>query len=85
LDAPAGEIEVANGRVYSKKNPEKFIAFKDIAQGTKRPTGRRWGSPCWDGRLHAQGLKPAGPPDGAGQNRPRLEPLAPRWSRWRPI
>lgn len=39
------EIEVAQGRVFSRKNPEKFIAFKDIAQGYLSPAGLSIGEP----------------------------------------
>lgn len=45
LGCPADEIEVAYGRVYSKKNPEKFIAFKDIVQGYKSNSGESIGEP----------------------------------------
>ncbi|MDF3003778.1 MAG: xdhA [Oscillospiraceae bacterium] len=39
------EVEVAHGRVYCIKNPEQFIAFKDIAQGYKAPDGTSIGEP----------------------------------------
>jgi len=39
------EVEVAHCRVFSKKNPEQFIAFKDIVQGYKSKDGKSIGEP----------------------------------------
>lgn len=45
LGCPVGEIEISHGRVYSRKNPEHFIAFKDIVNGYKSDTGESVGEP----------------------------------------
>lgn len=39
------DIEIANGRVFSKKNPERFISFKEIVQGYKSKSGESIGEP----------------------------------------
>lgn len=46
LGCPAEEIEVAHGRIFAKNNPEQFIAFEDIVQGFKSPTGESLGEPA---------------------------------------
>ncbi len=45
LGCPAEDIEVANGRVFSKINPEQFISIKDICEGYKAPNGESIGEP----------------------------------------
>lgn len=46
FDCTPEEVEVSHGRVYCIKNPENFIAFKDIAQGYKAPDGTSIGEPA---------------------------------------
>ncbi len=45
LSCPAEDIEIAHDRVFSKKNPEHFIAFKDIVQGYQSADGESIGEP----------------------------------------
>ena len=37
---------IESGRVFSKKNPDRFILFKDIVQGYKTPEGASVGEPA---------------------------------------
>ncbi|NLT57973.1 MAG: xanthine dehydrogenase family protein molybdopterin-binding subunit [Clostridiales bacterium] len=68
---PPDEIEVANGRVFSKKNPEDFIAFKDIAQGYQSPLGESIGEPVLGrGGFMLKGLSLLSPETGLGQTGP---------------
>jgi CO/xanthine dehydrogenase Mo-binding subunit len=71
LGCPAGEIEIANGRVYSKKNAGRFIAFKDIVQGYKAPDGASVGEPVLGrGGFMLKGLSQLDPQTGQGQTGP---------------
>lgn len=45
LKCPPEEILIENGRVFSRKNPQNFIAFKDIALGYKSADGESIGKP----------------------------------------
>ncbi len=65
------EIEVSNGRVFSKKNPDKFIAFKDIVQGYKSTTGESIGEPALGrGGFMLKGLSQLNPQTGQGKTGP---------------
>jgi CO/xanthine dehydrogenase Mo-binding subunit len=46
LSCPLEDVVIASGRVYSKKNPDRFILFKDIVQGYKAPDGKSIGEPA---------------------------------------
>lgn len=71
LGCPAEEIEVANGRVYSRKNPENFIAFKDIVHGYKAPDGSSIGEPVLGrGGFMLKGLTALDPQTGKGKTGP---------------
>jgi len=71
LGCPPEEIEVANGRVFSKKNPEKFIAFKDIVQGYKTDAGLSIGEPVLGrGGFMLKGLSKLDPEAGKGKTGP---------------
>ncbi len=71
LSCPAGEIEVANGRVYSIKNPEKFILLKDIVQGYQAEDGSSVGEPALGrGGFMLKGLSMLDPLTGKGQTGP---------------
>lgn len=68
---PAGEIEVAYGRVFSKKNPEKFIALKDIVHGYKSTEGESIGEPVLGrGGFMLKGLSLLDPQTGRGKTGP---------------
>jgi len=68
---PADEIEVANGRVFSRKNPEHFLAFKDIVQGYKAPDGSSIGEPVLGrGGFMLKGLSLLNPDTGQGKTGP---------------
>ena len=45
LQCPMEEIEIANGRVFSLKNPDRFIAFRDIVQGCRSAQRESLGEP----------------------------------------
>jgi CO/xanthine dehydrogenase Mo-binding subunit len=65
------EIEVAHGRVYSIKNPEHFIEFKDIVQGYKAPNGVSLGEPVLGrGSFMLKGLSILNTQTGEGQTGP---------------
>lgn len=65
------EIEVAHGRVYSIKNPEHFIEFKDIVQGYKAPNGASLGEPVLGrGGFMLKGLSMLNTQTGEGQTGP---------------
>jgi CO/xanthine dehydrogenase Mo-binding subunit len=65
------DIEVSNGRVFSKKNPEQFIAFKDIAQGYKSTEGKSIGEPALGrGGYMLKGLSLLDPQTGKGKSGP---------------
>jgi CO/xanthine dehydrogenase Mo-binding subunit len=68
---PAEEIEIAHGRVYARKNPERFIAFKDIAQGYKATDGSSVGEPVLGrGGFMLKGLSQLDPQTGQGKTGP---------------
>lgn len=65
------EIEVANGRVFSRKNPEQFIAFKDIVQGYQSKSGESIGEPVLGrGGFMLKGLSMLDPETGKGKTGP---------------
>jgi CO/xanthine dehydrogenase Mo-binding subunit len=65
------EIEVSRGRVFSKKNPEQFIAFKDIVQGYQSPAGKSIGEPALGrGGFMLKGLSMLDPQTGQGKTGP---------------
>lgn len=65
------EIEVAYGRVFSKKNPEHFVAFKDIVQGYKSKTGESIGELALGrGGFMLKGLTMLDPKTGRGRTGP---------------
>jgi CO/xanthine dehydrogenase Mo-binding subunit len=67
----ADEIEVAHGRVFLKKNPEQFIAFKNIVQGYKSTTGESIGEPVLGrGGFMLKGLSMLNPQTGQGKTGP---------------
>lgn len=71
LGCPASEIEVAHGQVFSKKDPERFIAFKDIVQGYKSPAGESIGEPVLGrGGFMMKGLSMLNPQTGRGKTGP---------------
>ncbi len=71
LGCPAEEIEVAHGSVFSRKNPGRFIALKDIAQGYKSEAGTSIGEPVLGrGGLMLKGLSMLDPETGAGKTGP---------------
>lgn len=68
---PLDEIEVAHGRVYARKNPGQFIAFKDIVQGYKSPSEESIGEPAIGrGGFMLKGLSMLDPETGKGQTGP---------------
>lgn len=72
LDCPVEDIEVANGRVFSKKNPERFIRLKDICQGYKTPEGDSIGEPVLGrGGFILKGLSMLDPQTGKGKTGPQ--------------
>ncbi len=65
------EIQVSNGCVFSKKNPEKFIEFKDIVQGYKSTSGESIGEPALGrGGFMLKGLSMLDPQTGKGKTGP---------------
>lgn len=71
LACPEDEIEVSHGRVYSIKNPEQFIAWKDIVKGYKAPDGSSLGEPILGrGGFMLKGLSPLDPATGEGKTGP---------------
>lgn len=71
LQCAYDEIEVANGRVFSKMNPEQFIAFKDIVQGYKSASGESIGEPVLGrGGFMLKGLTMLDPATGRGKTGP---------------
>ncbi|NLG37224.1 MAG: xanthine dehydrogenase family protein molybdopterin-binding subunit [Clostridiales bacterium] len=72
LGCPAEEIEVAHGRLYSIKNPERFIALKDIVRGYKSATGESIGEPVLGrGGYMLKGLVMLDPETGEGRTGPQ--------------
>lgn len=71
LGCAVEEIQVSNGCVFSKKNPEQFIAFKDIVQGYKSASGESMGEPALGrGGFMLKGLSTLDPQTGKGQTGP---------------
>ena len=71
LGCPAEDVEVAHGRVFSKKNPEQFIDIKDINQGYKAPDGESIGEPVLGrGGFKLKGLSMLDPQTGKGKTGP---------------
>lgn len=68
---PVDEIEVAHGKVFSKKNPAHFIAFKNIVQGYKSTSGESIGEPVLGrGGFMLKGLSMLNPQTGQGKTGP---------------
>lgn len=68
---PADEVEIASGRVYSKKSPERFIELKDIVYGYKAPDGASVGEPVLGrGGFMLKGLSELDPQTGRGKTGP---------------
>jgi len=71
------EIELANGRVYSIKEPERFILLKAIAQGYQSPGGASLGEPVLGrGGYMLKGLSLLDPATGKGRTGPQWTPGA---------
>ena len=71
LGCPVDEIEVAHGRVFLKKNPVQFIAFKNIVQGYKSMAGESIGEPVLGrGGFMLKGLSLLDPQTGRGKTGP---------------
>lgn len=67
----ADDIEVAHGRVFLKRNPEQFIAFKDIVQGYQSTSGESIGEPVLGrGGFMLKGLSMLDPRTGQGKTGP---------------
>ena len=65
------EIEIANGRVFWRKNPERFIDFKDIAQGYRAMDGTSVGEPVLGrGGFMLKGLSMLDSQSGKGKTGP---------------
>lgn len=65
------DVDIANGNVFSIKNPEKFIAFKDIVQGYQSTAGESLGEPVLGrGGFILKGLIQLDPLTGRGQTGP---------------
>lgn len=65
------DIEVANGRVFSIQNPERFIELKDIVQGYQSPSGESIGEPVVGrGGMMLKGLSMLDPITGEGMTGP---------------
>lgn len=68
---PESEIEVAHSRVYWKKQPEQFIAFKDILAGYRSKDGQSIGEPVFGrGGFMLKGLSKLDEATGKGQPGP---------------
>lgn len=71
LNCSPDDIEVAYGRVFSKKNPELFIAFKDIVHGCKSTQNQSIGEPALGrGAFMLKGLSLLDPQTGQGKTGP---------------
>lgn len=71
LGCSVEDIEIAHGRVFSKKNPEHFIALKDIVQGYKSTLGESIGEPALGrGGFMLKGLCMLDPQTGQGKTGP---------------
>lgn len=68
LFCPPEDIIIANGRVFSKNNPDGFIAFKDIVQGYQSLNGASIGEPALGrGGYMLKGLSQLDPVTGRGK------------------
>lgn len=68
---PVDEVEVAHGRVFFNKNPEQFIAFKDIVSGYQSTSGESIGEPVLGrGGFMLKGLSLLDPQTGRGKTGP---------------
>lgn len=77
LGCPPEDIVIASGRVCSKKNPDRFILFKDIVQGYKAPDGQSVGEPTLGrGGYMLKGLRDLDPETGKGKTGPSRTPGA---------
>lgn len=75
LACPEEEIEIAQGKVYGRKNPDRFILFKDIAQGYKAPDGSSLGEPAIGrGGFMLKGLTMLDRESGRGKTGPAWTP-----------
>ena len=71
LGCPADDIDIAQGYVFSKNNPERYIAFKDIVQGYKSASGESIGEPVLGrGGFMLKGLCMLDPQTGRGKTGP---------------
>ena len=71
LQCPMEEIEIANGRVFSRKNPDRFILFRDIVQGYLSPQRESLGEPVLGrGGFMLKGLSLLDPQTGKGKTGP---------------
>ncbi|MGI6402923.1 MAG: xanthine dehydrogenase family protein molybdopterin-binding subunit [Oscillospiraceae bacterium] len=71
LQCPMEEIEIANGRVFSLKNPDRFIAFRDIVQGCRSAQRESLGEPVLGrGGFMLKGLSLLDPQTGKGKTGP---------------
>ncbi len=71
LGCPPEEIKITAGRVFSKKNPERFILFKDIVEGYLTKDGRSIGEPALGrGGFMLKGLSLLDPATGSGKTGP---------------
>ena len=71
FQCPEGEVEVAHSRVYWRKEPERFIAFKDILAGYRAKDGRSIGEPVFGrGGFMLKGLSELEEGSGRGQPGP---------------
>lgn len=71
LHCSVEDIEVAYGRVFSRKNPEQFIEIKDINEGYKASDGESIGEPVYGrGGFMLKGLSMLDPQTGQGRTGP---------------
>ncbi|MGI6193365.1 MAG: xanthine dehydrogenase family protein molybdopterin-binding subunit [Christensenellales bacterium] len=71
LGCAVEDVEVASGRVFCRKNPERFILLKDIANGYKAQNGTSVGEPALGrGGFMLKGLSQLNPETGEGKTGP---------------
>lgn len=71
LQCAPEEIEIAKGRVFSRKNPDHFIAFQNIVQGYQTDSGESVGEPVFGrGGFLLKGLTQLDPQTGQGKTGP---------------
>ena len=71
LNCNIEDVEVSGGRVFSRKKPRNFIAFKDIVQGYQSPSGESLGEPALGrGGFMLKGLSMLDPQTGQGKTGP---------------